>query len=526
MRDYSSTGGLGAAIRQGVLVLSGYGLRVSVERGHLVCSDGYCDVRRRLRLHRATSGLRRLVQLGTSGIITLEAVRWLHGIGAGLVQLTGRGEVLLASGPPGLDDARLRRAQATAPTRDVGLRITRDLLRAKLLGQARVLDRLAAPAVAATLRRACGALDRAPTLERMRSIEAESGMAYWEAWRAVPVRFARRDERVVPDHWTVAGTRSSPLTGQPRRAVSPAHAILNYLYAVLESEARIATQAVGLDPGMGILHADQPARDSFALDLMEPVRPSVDAFALDLLRERVFSRDDFVEDEHGVCALVGPLRRDLAQTGPLWAKEIGPWAERAAALLAESARRRERPIRVPTPLTQANRSAGRSGIRRRPPRTAMRPRVDIPRACLACGAIIEGAQTRARYCAACLPDVKRAISEKTLDLARLAKALKGPVSEETRTRLGRATAAASRERRRWEEAHPDLPDPAEFRTRIAPLLATVPVRQLARLVGLSIPYIAAIKRGERTPHPRHWERIEETVRALLGRGGEDAMPRE
>ena len=396
MRDYSSTGGPGPAIRQGVLVLSGYGLRVSVERGHLVCSDGYCDVRRRLQPHRATSGLRRLVLLGTSGIMTLEAVRWLHGIGAGLVQLTGRGEVLLASGPPGLDDARLRRAQATAPTRDVGLRITRDLLRAKLLGQARVLDRLAAPAVAATLRRACGALDRAPTLERMRSIEAESGLAYWEAWRAVPVRFARRDERMVPDHWTVAGTRSSPLTGQPRRAVSPAHAILNYLYAVLESEARIATQAVGLDPGMGILHTDQPARDSFALDLMEPVRPSVDAFALDLLRERVFSRDDFVEDEHGVCALVGPLRRDLAQTGPLWAKEIGPWAERAAALLAESVPvpRRERPIRVPTPLTQANRSAGRSGIRRKPPRAATRPRVGIPRACFTCGAVIEGAQTR------------------------------------------------------------------------------------------------------------------------------------
>jgi transcriptional regulator with XRE-family HTH domain len=114
---------------------------------------------------------------------------------------------------------------------------------------------------------------------------------------------------------------------------------------------------------------------------------------------------------------------------------------------------------------------------------------------------------RARYCAACLPDVKRAISEKTLDLARLAKTLKGPVREETRARLRQAAVAASRERRRWEQTHPDRPDPAEFRTRIFPLLATVPVRQLARLMGLSVSHVAAIKRGELTPHPRHWETI-------------------
>jgi hypothetical protein len=45
-----------------------------------------------------------------------------------------------------------------------------------------------------------------------------------------------------------------------------------------ESEACLALLSVGLDPALGILHADQPNRDSFALDAMEPVRPTVDAF--------------------------------------------------------------------------------------------------------------------------------------------------------------------------------------------------------------------------------------------------------
>lgn len=38
----------------------------------------------------------------------------------------------------------------------------------------------------------------------------------------------------------------------------------------------MAARVVGLDPGMGVLHADQPNRDSLAADLMEPIRPLVD----------------------------------------------------------------------------------------------------------------------------------------------------------------------------------------------------------------------------------------------------------
>lgn len=52
---------------------------------------------------------------------------------------------------------------------------------------------------------------------------------------------------------------------------------------------------MGLDPSMGVLHVDQPARDSLALDLMEPVRPEVDTYVLDLLHRQAFLPDDFFE---------------------------------------------------------------------------------------------------------------------------------------------------------------------------------------------------------------------------------------
>ena len=67
----------------------------------------------------------------------------------------------------------------------------------------------------------------------------------------------------VPEHWHTFGARISPLSGSPRLAANPPNAILNYLYALLESEARLAAAALGLDPGLGVLHVDTPNRDSW-----------------------------------------------------------------------------------------------------------------------------------------------------------------------------------------------------------------------------------------------------------------------
>lgn len=86
------------------------------------------------------------------------------------------------------------------------------------------------------------------------------------------------------------GTRISPLTGSPRLAVNPPNAMLNYLYAVLESEARLSAAAFGLDPGLGVLHVDSGNRDSLALDLLEPIRPQVDSYLLDWITRKPLIR--------------------------------------------------------------------------------------------------------------------------------------------------------------------------------------------------------------------------------------------
>jgi len=121
-----------------VLVVDGYGVQLRVQRGRLLVQDGMGRNRRTRELARIERDIRRIVILADTGGVTLEAVRWCADVGIAVVQLDRDGRLLLLAGAPGLDDARLRRAQAAAPSSPVGVEIARALLTAKLLGQAQL----------------------------------------------------------------------------------------------------------------------------------------------------------------------------------------------------------------------------------------------------------------------------------------------------------------------------------------------------------------------------------------------------
>ena len=137
----------------------------------------------------------------------------------------------------------------------------------------------------------------------------------------------------MTDHWRTFGRHKSPLTGSPRLATNPPNAILNYLYALLESESRLAAAALGLDPGLGVLHLDTPARDSLACDLMEAVRPQVDGYVLDWITRQPLRRMWFFEQRDGNCRLMRSFAVRLSETAPTWARAVAPVAEWVARAL-------------------------------------------------------------------------------------------------------------------------------------------------------------------------------------------------
>jgi hypothetical protein len=64
--------------------------------------------------------------------------------------------------------------------------------------------------------------------------------------------------------------------------------------------------------------------------------------------------------------------------------------------------------------------------------------------------------------------------------------------------------ARKREAREWDALHGKLVDLSAFAREILPLIENVPLSRLQRATGLSLRYVSLIRRGERTPHPRHW----------------------
>ena len=380
--------------RAGVFVASGYGIKISVRRGQLVIDDGVGRSRRTSQFSRATHGISRLVVIGSDGFVTLDAIRWLHGLGIAFIHLDRDGTILATSTPHG-GDARLRRLQATVDG-NAKLELARLLLQAKLDGQGQVLEALLPmPSSRASFRTAVVALVGAETIEQLVWAERDAALAYWSAWARVRFGFSRRDEKLVPEHWLTVGKRGSLLTNSPRLAINPANAVLNYLYAILEAETRLACLKLGLDPGLGVVHVDYQNRDSFALDLMEAARPSVDAYVLELIQNRIFSRSDFAETPRGICRISLPLSHELAETAPHWAAAIAPAAEAAARLLAQSDA--SRIAKISSPLTGRNRLA-RYGIEPRLPRL----KTPTNGTCKDCGGLLP---RRGRvYCDDCLPN--------------------------------------------------------------------------------------------------------------------------
>ena len=71
--------------------------------------------------------------------------------------------------------------------------------------------------------------------------------------------------------------------------------------------------------------------------------------------------------------------------------------------------------------------------------------------------------------------------------------------------------------REWDETHGKLVDLSAFQRDILPLIQHVPLSQLQRAAGLSLRYVSLIRRGERVPHPRHWQALLGERRAIQRR---------
>jgi CRISPR-associated endonuclease Cas1 len=459
------------------IITYGFAVKVRVQDNHLHVSGGIGDERIEYVLHRATSGLARLIILSGNGYISLDALQWLHDVGASLTVIAYDGALLLSDGPRrNSPDLRLAQSALSATLR---LELARDLIAAKIEEQAHTLKHMKVSSHSVSLW--LPALADAQSLEDVRSIESRAATAYWRAWAAVPMRFPVKEN--VPDHWLTFDQRVSHLTRTPRRASNPANALLNYAYAVLQGETRLAALLMGLEPAWGFLHSDG---DALVYDLMEPARPLLDRWLFAWLQAQTFLAADFMEDNQGAVRIAHPLRRLISAQAANFRAAVAPVIERVARRLEPSA---------PTLLTGQRR--GRALPEWQPEVTT------IPR-CSACGSTIEPERA---FCDRCFA------RHKTEKLQRLIAA--GAQAARTHGGQSGKQRGASNRQHHLANAATDtgaLREQLDWPT-ILQSIEKVPVRILARQTSLSLRYVSLIRRGLKVPHPRHWPAF-----AALGQG--------
>ncbi len=165
--------------------------------------------------------------------------------------------------------------------RDHGLRIDGEAVRGAVAHLAEALEAI----------RACD------SLESLRGIEGDAAAVYYAVF----------DELILrnKEDFRFSGRSRRP----PRDRVN---AMLSLFYSVLARDCASALLGVGLDPAVGLMHADRPGRDSLALDCMEEFRPIfVDRFVLTAINNRVVDAFDFDIRETGEVRLTDGARKAL-----------------------------------------------------------------------------------------------------------------------------------------------------------------------------------------------------------------------
>jgi CRISPR-associated endonuclease Cas1 len=337
-----------------VLVVEGYAASLKVERGHLVVKDGFTtEDRREIHFPRGRCAVERIVIRAPGGTVSMEAISWCASMGIAVSFVASDSTLLNCLIPDAPHDGPVKRAQAVSAVTDDALVLARYLLTKKMDSQNAAIERdfgrlgigsdPSRKGAVAQIRSCIESLNQAQTLVDFLTVEGRAAQIYWDLLVATPLPWREWALKRIPAHWAAISPRTNGKRERVRDATDPFNAILNYCYTLLEVETRIACEAVGLDPDLGLIHVDDRLRESFIYDLLEPIRSKADVWALELLHKERLHPAMFHELRDGIVRLDPDLTGLLATT-------LMPRFRKATLEIANDYAKRLRRVIVPRRL--------------------------------------------------------------------------------------------------------------------------------------------------------------------------------
>ena len=164
------------------------------------------------------------------------------------------------------------------------LELSREIISEKISNQRALLKRyektIAADKLERPIKKLKQTADKLSSLQSLEEIRGAEGIA-------AKIYFATFTELLDQTRWKWKERSQHP-------AKDPVNSLLNYGYAFLEREVRIAVALAGMEPRIGFFHANDGRKDSLIFDMMEFFRqPVVDRLALNLLNKKMLQPENF-----------------------------------------------------------------------------------------------------------------------------------------------------------------------------------------------------------------------------------------
>ncbi len=195
----------------------------------------------------------------------------------------------VSSGRPG-STAAIRRGQLVFSRQAEGMAWINGVLRLKMGRQMEHLRALPGQFPSLTASDVDNSLRVMNNLQQR--MERWAAPAPWDeaTYSAAAETFRGQEGTASRVYFATLGEVFATLTGQdfPGRiqqpAYDPANALLNYLYGILYTQVHLALLKSGIDPYIGVLHADRyGGAPVLVFDCIEPYRPWADAVAVQIL---------------------------------------------------------------------------------------------------------------------------------------------------------------------------------------------------------------------------------------------------
>ena len=286
-------------------MITGFGTSINVDKRKLIITNRLKDTRLEFYPHKINHD--GIIIDGHTGNITFEAMRWLSKHNINLTLLNWNGQLLANVMPEQPKSGKLRVKQYQKYLDDTDrFEIALKIVQVKVEQSLSLLEELSRFYESIDIIKIRKATEKEDLflLDTMKNSEKQDIsksikqlMTYEGRIAGIYLENVTKIFNQLTPEFNFTG-RKNKSNSRNYNASDEINALLNYGYAILESEIRKGINAVGLDYSIGFLHEINQSRTPLVYDIQELFRWLIDISAIQLLEEKKIKKSDFIITEN------------------------------------------------------------------------------------------------------------------------------------------------------------------------------------------------------------------------------------